>query len=124
MTRFVRPFVHWSASIYRAILVLYPFELRYQYGDEMVAVFAEDLADACENGRADDVIGVWWRAASEVLRIALPARIANQALVAPAVSVVLHLAAIGSVLALASFAESIPHGVGVFHGLITLRING
>ena len=115
-------FVQGSASVYRAILVLYPFDLRYQYGDEMAAVFAEDLAEACENGRMADVIGVWWRAASEVLRIALPGRIASQALVAPAVSVALHLAAIGTVLALASFAESIPHGV--LHGLITLRMKG
>lgn len=122
MTRLVRPFVHWNASVYRAMLVLYPFELRYRFGDEMVAVFAEDLAEACENRRMEDVVGIWWRAASEVLCIALPGRIANQALVAPAVSVVLHLAALGSVLALASFAESIPHGV--LHGLITLRIDG
>ncbi len=115
-------FVQFSTAIYRAVLVLYPFDLRCQYGEEMAAVFTEDLADACENGRMGDVIGVWWSAASEVLRIALPGRIANQALVAPAVSLALHLAAIGSVLALASFAESIPHGV--LHGLITLRMKG
>ena len=119
MSRFVR----WSTCAYRGILVLYPFELRYEYGTEMAGVFAEDLEDAWQSRRIGNVIGVWWRATSEVLQIAVPGRFANQALVAPAVSLVLHLAILGSVLALATFAqEGIPHGI--LHGLVTLRPHG
>ncbi len=118
MSRFVRG----SARVYRGLLVLYPFELRFEFGEEMTGVFADDLAEAWQSGCISAVLGVWWRAASEVFQIALPGRIANQALVAPAVSVALHLAALGGVLILATLArDAVPQGV--LHGLVTLRID-
>lgn len=113
-------FVRVSACAYRAVIVLYPVELRYEYGTEMAAVFAEELADACRSGSATDVVGVWWRAVSEVLRIAIPGRLANASMPAPALGAMVQLAVLGSMLALATFAQpAIPHDV--FHGVIMLR---
>jgi hypothetical protein len=100
--------------------VLYPFELRRDFGSEMAAVFAEDLADACRAKSLSSVLAVWWRALLEILQIALPGRLTNRALVAPAVSVVIHLALVGGFLALASIAkDGLPPSI--VHGFVTLR---
>jgi hypothetical protein len=117
-------FVQSSTRVYRGILCLYPAGLRHRFGEEMAIVFAADLEDALAGAhrthRLAPVARVWWNALSEVLGIAIPGRLANEALVAPAVSVALHLALIGGVLVLATFAtEGMPAAVA--HGFLTLR---
>lgn len=117
-------FVQTSAVVYRGILCLYPAALRYKFGEEMASVFAADLEDAVSDAhrthRISPVVRIWWHALSEVLGIAIPGRLANEALVAPAVSVALHLALIGGVLVLATFAtEGMPAAVA--HGFVTLH---
>jgi len=117
-------FVQSSALVYRGILCIYPVDLRHNFGEEMAGVFTDDLedalADAQRTHRRAPVARVWWHALSEVLGIAIPGRLANEALVAPAVSVALHLALIGGVLILATFAtEGMPTAIA--HGYLTLR---
>jgi hypothetical protein len=113
-------FVQCSSRVYAGVLYLYPADLRRNFGTEMTAVFTDDLADAWRSRRLAGAVEVWWRAGSEVLQIALPGRLASEALVAPAVSVLLHLAFIGAFLAIATLArEGIPPAIS--HGFVTLR---
>jgi hypothetical protein len=113
-------FVYSSALIYRGILCIYPCDLRHNFGEEMAGVFADDLEDAYSTHRLAPVARVWWHALSEVLGIAIPGRLADEALLAPAVSLALHLALVGGFLILATFAtEGIPTAVA--HGYLTLH---
>ena len=119
-----RWFVQSSAVIYRGILCLYPVDLRYRFGEEMAEVFTDDLEDALIDAhrthRLAPVARVWWHALSEILAIAIPGRLANEALVAPAVSLALHLALIGGFLILATFAtDGMPAAIA--HGYLTLH---
>jgi hypothetical protein len=114
-----------SSWIYSGILLIYPYELRDKFGVEMAAVFADDLADACRTRRFAPVARVWWHALAELPAIAIPGRFANplgngSALVAPAISVAIHLALLGGFLALATVAsDGIPPAI--VHGFLTLR---
>lgn len=113
-------FVRCSTYAYRGILVVYPVELRYEYGAEMAGVFAEELEDAWQIGSAGDVLRVWWRAVSEILWIAIPGRLGHQGVPAPAMGMMVQLALVASVLALVAVAqESMPHDV--FHGVVMLQ---
>jgi hypothetical protein len=117
-------FVQSSALIYRGILGIYPANLRHNFGDEMAAVFTDDLEDALIDARRTHrlapVARVWWNALSEVLGIAIPGRLADEALLAPAVSLAIHLALVGGVLILATFAtEGMPSAIA--HGYLTLH---
>ncbi len=117
-------FIRSSALIYRGILSIYPSDLRYRFGDEMAGVFTDDLEDALLDAhrthRLAPVARVWWNALSEVLGIAISGRLANEALLAPAVSLALHLALVGAVLILATFAtEGMPAAIA--HGYLTLH---
>jgi hypothetical protein len=117
-------FLKSSALLYRGILSIYPSDLRHNFGDEMAGVFTDDLEDALTDAhcthRLAPIARVWWNALSEVLAIAIPGRLANEALLAPAVSLALHLALVGGVLILAAFAtEGMPAAIA--HGYLTLH---
>ncbi len=117
-------FVQSSALVYRGILSIYPADLRDRFGEEMAGVFTNDLEDALIDAsrthRLAPVARVWWHALSEVMGIAIPGRLANEALLAPAVSLALHLALVGGFLILATFAtEGMPAAIA--HGFLTLR---
>ena len=117
-------FVQSSALIYRGVLCIYPCDLRHNFGEEMAAVFTEDLEDALTDAHRTHCLApiarVWWYALSEVLGIAIRGRLANEALVAPVVSLALHLALVGGVLILAAFAtEGMPAAIA--HGYLTLH---
>lgn len=110
----------WGIRLYNGILLLYPATLRREYGREMAEIFADDLATAWHKRSIRGVIQVVWQTTTEIFRIALPERLVNPAMVAPAVSIGLHLAVVLSVLALAAIArDGIPHNIG--HGFIMLR---
>lgn len=113
-------FVRCSTLVYRAVLFLYPFELRLEFGNDMAWMFGEDLKDALERRCFGDVARVWWRALSEVPWIALPGRIRLPGLAVPAMGMMLQLVVVAGMLAIATFAqEALPHDV--LHGAITLR---
>ena len=56
-----------SLRMYRATLLLYPADFRCEYGDDMVAAFAADLAST---GR----VAAWRCCLPELFHIALPAQ--------------------------------------------------
>ena len=54
-----------STVVYVWLLSFYPDDLRREYGEEMVLVFADEL-------RSRGALRVWWNTLSELFRIALP----------------------------------------------------
>jgi hypothetical protein len=70
-----------SARIYGWLVAFYPEDLRRDFGEEMVLVFAEELRDAGLAG----AVRVWRRALVEFVRLALPNCVANPALRVPAI---------------------------------------
>jgi hypothetical protein len=70
-------------QVYRASLFLYPAEFRREFGPEMSEVFAMQVAEA--SGLVETARRGWY-ALNEVFTLALPMRIVDPKLVAPAVS--------------------------------------
>jgi hypothetical protein len=70
-----------SSRIYSRLAALYPEDLRREYGDEIVLVFAEELRD----GDLSRVIRVWRNALGEFFRFALPDCAARPAIRVPAI---------------------------------------
>jgi hypothetical protein len=83
-----------SSRLYGRLLVLYPDDLRRDYGVEMALAFAEDLDTARRDEGLRGVIRVWRCALCEFLRFALPGHASNPAFRVPAILVAF---AIGSV---------------------------
>ena len=77
--------MRWSIWIYAALLPLYPAELRQAFGADMTAAFAEDLEDAALRRGIAAVVRVWWRAARELVHIALPAQFGKPMVAVPLV---------------------------------------
>jgi hypothetical protein len=69
-----------SLRIYRTTLLLYPADLRREFGDDMAAAFAEDLARA---GRLARKLRVWCCCLTELFRIAIPAQKENPLIMVP-----------------------------------------
>jgi len=68
-----------NAWFYRKLLMLYPEDLRTEFGAEMALAFAEDLDNMGH-------LRVWWCAAGEVLTVALPGQRSNPSVLVPAIS--------------------------------------
>jgi hypothetical protein len=68
-----------NAWIYRKLLLLYPQDLRRQFGAEMTLAFTEDI----ENMGARRV---WWCAIREVMTVALPDQRSNRSVLVPVFS--------------------------------------
>lgn len=75
-----------SVSIYQKLLVLYPSDLRRDFGDEMVLAFADDLHQAWGDARLAGVAQIWWYAIRELLTVALPGQRSNRYLLSPALA--------------------------------------
>lgn len=86
MTRSLR----FGLAAYRALLLLYPSDLRQAFGAEMVEMFGHDLAAARDTQR---LLRIWRTAISEVLRLAVPAWRHTPAVAVPALSVTAVLVA-------------------------------
>jgi hypothetical protein len=71
-----------NTQIYGWLVGFYPADLRRDFGEEMVLVFAEELRDADAMGKAR----VWRRALGEFLRLAPSNWAAHPALRVPAIS--------------------------------------
>jgi hypothetical protein len=75
-----------NSRAYGAVLLLYPAELRRDFGMEMRELFGEDLADAWRSSGVAGVLRVWWCAVCEILRIAIPGQIENPAFAVPVIA--------------------------------------
>jgi hypothetical protein len=69
-------------AAYRALLWLYPAELRAVYGREMQDVFEQQLAE-------EGLLIAAWFALRELFTIALPARLLSERMIAPYLSLVI-----------------------------------
>jgi len=116
--------MRFSPLIYQAMLRLYPEDLQRDFGEDMADAFTEELLRAWrERGfirKTVAMAGVWWWAVSELVTIAIPAKLANPAVEARAMSVALHLVVVGGALALVAVHDQMP--AHIWHGLVELHL--
>jgi hypothetical protein len=79
-----------SRKIYERSLVLYPRELRRDFGAEMVEVFDERVSEAYSRSGFPGFLRVWFSATREFVTIALPSRLAERGV--PIIAVMATLA--------------------------------
>ena len=75
-----------SQRAYRALLILYPEDLRRDFGPEMLEAFANDLSDGYAACGFKGAVRVWRITLGEVIRIAFPAWLQNPAVAVSALS--------------------------------------
>jgi hypothetical protein len=68
-----------NAWLYQKLLLLYPQDLRRDFGAEMTLAFAEDI-------KSMGNLRVWWCALRELLTVALPGQRSNPSVIVPALS--------------------------------------
>ena len=83
-----------NAWLYQKLLLLYPLDLRRDFGGEMTLAFAEDIKNIGS-------LRVWWCALREVLTVALPGQRSNPSVLVPALS-----------FALCAFTQSVELWIG------------
>jgi hypothetical protein len=74
---FVSVALEMSHKVYERFLVLYPNELRREFGTEMVEVFDEQVWEAYSRSGFSGLLRVWFGAAREFVTVALPGRLAE-----------------------------------------------
>jgi hypothetical protein len=79
-------FLRWSLRAYRSLLILYPHDLRRDFGPEMLEAFANDLSIECAACGIRGVIRVWRITLRELIRIGFPAWLQIPAVAVPAIS--------------------------------------
>ena len=72
-----------SLRAYERLLILYPEDLRRDFGADMIEAFAEDLGAACG---ITGMLRVWRNALREMMQIAIPAWFELPGVVVPALS--------------------------------------
>jgi hypothetical protein len=82
MNRFLRS----SSKIYRGVLCLYPRNLRRDFGEDMLEVFAESLTDAWRTRGTWGLIHAWCLALWELVPILLAGRRLDSVVIAPVAS--------------------------------------
>jgi hypothetical protein len=70
-----------NAWLYRKLLLLYPRDLRLEFGAEMTLAFAEDIQNMGK-------LRAWWCALSELVTVALPGQVSNRSVLVPALAFV------------------------------------
>ena len=57
-------------TVYRALLYCYPDAFRHEFGDQMLAMFAEQLYNARQSGNFREQLAIWIRAVLDAVTIA------------------------------------------------------
>jgi hypothetical protein len=83
----MKHFLHLSVNAYRAILRLYPNELRRDFGPDMLEAFSDDLTAQYAARGVRGAMRVWRIALRESIRIGYPAWVQIPAVAVPALSV-------------------------------------
>jgi hypothetical protein len=78
--------LRWSLKAYRSLLILYPDDLRRDFGPEMLEAFEQDLSAECAAGSIRGAIRVWRITLRELIRIGFPAWLRIPAVAVPAIS--------------------------------------
>lgn len=79
-------FLRWSLRAYRRLLILYPDDLRRDFGQEMLEAFAQDLSAECAARGVKGATRVWRITLREAIRIGLPAWLQIPSVAVPALS--------------------------------------
>jgi hypothetical protein len=79
-------FLRWSLGIYSRLLILYPDDLRRDFGPEILEAFEQDLSAECAAGSIKGAIRIWRIALREAIQIGLPAWLQIPAVAVPAIS--------------------------------------
>jgi hypothetical protein len=66
-----------SHKVYQVSLIFYPKDLRSEFGDEMIAIFDEQVSEAYFQGGFTGLLSVWFSVMQEFVTVALPSRIAG-----------------------------------------------
>ena len=74
-----------SVRVYAVMLLLYPAELRRDFGAEILDVFREDLNNGSSYRGVTGIASVWACALREFFRIALPAYAENRRVAVPSI---------------------------------------
>ena len=75
-----------SRVVYASLLIFYPGDLRHKFGAEMADVFEAVLGDAIVERGPAGMISLWRSALWELLTVAVPLRLASNAVMAGAIS--------------------------------------
>lgn len=78
--------VRLSRVVYTGLLIFYPTDLRRKFGAEMADVFEAAVHDAIVGGGPVGVTSLWRSALLELLTVAVPLRLASNAVMAGAIS--------------------------------------
>ena len=78
--------VRCSRVLYRRLLIFYSPELSRKFGEEMTDVFVALLCEATDQGKRVEVALLWRSALWELLTVAVPSRLASNAVMAGALS--------------------------------------
>ncbi len=121
-------FVQMSSTIYRAVMVLFPKELRCDFGEEMLETFAEDLAAQQAAHGIRGVVAVWRAALSEVIRLAPSLWFRNITVAAPALTALVMIVMASPVLVHAiqwqAHASLRPGETPLLHAVLMLALEG
>lgn len=78
--------VRLSRVVYAGLLIFYPRDVRQKFGAEMADVFEAVMRDAIAEGGPAGPISLWRSALCELLTVAVPLRLAGNAVIAGAIS--------------------------------------
>ncbi len=78
-----------SHKAYESSLILYPQDLRSDFGNEMIDVFDEQAAEAYSRTGFSGLLRVWFRATREIITVAFPGRLAERLIPIAAVTATL-----------------------------------
>ena len=105
-----------SSRLYGRLLVLYPDDLRRDFGAEMALDFAEDLETAHRDAGLRGILRVWYCTLAEFLRFALPGHASSPAVRVPAISLAFFVAATCGQITL-EYCHRVPSAPEFFHSL-------
>ena len=78
--------VRLSRVVYAGLLIFYPGDLRHRFGAEMADVFQAAMRDAIVERGPAGIIFLWRHALWELLTLAVPLRLASNAVMVGAIS--------------------------------------
>ena len=79
-----------SHKVYKSILILYPKDLRGDFGNEMIEVFDEQAWEAYSRHGSSGLMRVWFSTTWEIVTVAFPGHLAGRGI--PIIAVTATLA--------------------------------
>jgi hypothetical protein len=90
--------MEWVLRCYRALLRVYPPDLRHAYGSDMADVFDQLLSAEWSRRGMRGVAAAGWRAIGEVFTIAIPSWLASDWMIAAGLSLLITSGVLASLV--------------------------